>query len=61
MNESYNIIDSFEEGVKFSVRRRSEPEEWIPFLFINRDTNAKETQRHMGIKLGKPGPKFYLR
>ena len=56
-----NVIDSFEEGVEFSVRRLSEPEEWIPLLFINRDTNTKETQRHKDIMLGKPGPKFSLR
>ena len=56
-----NPIDVFEESVVFSVRRLSEPEEWIPLAVINRRHNDRETVGHKNLSLGNPKKKFSLR
>ena len=47
--------------MEFSVRRLSEPEEWIPLAIINRGKNDKETDGHKNLSLGNPKKKFSLR
>ena len=53
-----DIIDVFSEGVEFSLRILSEPEEWIPIKFIY--TNVR-TNSHNGIDIGAPGEGFRFR
>ena len=49
-------IDLFSEGVEFSLRLLSEPEEWIPIRFTyNSDTDRQ------AIYIGAPGEDFRLR
>ena len=49
-------IDLFSEGVEFSLRLLSEPEEWIPIRFI-----YNEAGREQAIEIGAPGENFTLR
>ena len=50
-------IDEFSEGVEFSLRLLSEPEEWIPIRF----TYNTMSNRNKEIDIGAPGEDFRLR
>ena len=52
-----DTIDLFSEGVEFSLRLLSEPEEWIPIRFIFNNMNDKI----IAIYIGAPGEDFRLR
>ena len=52
-----DVIDSFSEGVEFSLRLLSKPEEWIPIRFIYNGMS----NRNRAIDIGAPGEDFRLR